>query len=162
MKNFRRAMELLAQLFGKRIETDDGEMVLAKLYKWRGEVYTVDTRGTFNPPAVERIKRAVEPLIHKSCPDCGGVGKLTWFTGFSDELGWVKEKRPCEKCNGTGHVLFIAPKLRHVLELLACFLGSLVVYAFLGWQETASEQCAVVLLLIMIDMAILRQATEGK
>ena len=102
METSNRCTRLLAQLFGKRIETDDGEMVIAKFYKWRGKVYVVDTRGTFNP------------------------------------------------------------QLRRAAELLACFLGSLVVYYFLGWQETTLEQCAVVLLLIMIDMAILRQATEGK
>ena len=98
MKTSNRCIGLLARLFGERIETDDGEMVIAKFYKWRGKVYVVDTRSAFNP------------------------------------------------------------QLRRAAELLACFLGSLAVYAFLGWQETV----VVLLALIMVDMVMLRQRMEEK
>ena len=102
------------------------------------------------------IKHAVESLIRKPCPACGGVGTQTWITGFSDESGYAREKRLCEKCNGTGYVLYLAPQLRRAAELLICVLGSLAVYAFLGWQETV----VVLLALIMIDMKMLQQAME--
>ena len=97
----------------------------------------------------------------KQCPDCKGHGHQ--FQPSEGPFTYLT----CHRCNGNGYVprwyaSLLTPKLRRAAELLTCFLGSLVVYYFLGWQETVLEQCAVALLLIMIDMAILRQAMEGK
>ena len=111
---------------------------------------------------MERIKKAVEVLIRPECPDCRGTkGYLV-----TDPVSGFLKKIPCPVCDSAGFIPLLSPgtakKLRRAAELLACFLGSLVVYYFLGWQETTLEQCVVVLLLIMIDMAILRQRMEGK
>ena len=105
---------------------------------------------------MERIKNAVKALIRPECPGCRGTkGYLV-----SDlENGFLK-KIPCHICNGVGFFPLFSPatakKLKHALELLACFLGSLVVYYFLGWHGMV----VAVLALIMIDMAMLRQRME--
>ena len=99
------------------------------------------------------IKHAVESLIRKPCPACGGAG---WYT--SPHIQY-----PCKQCDGSRYVSRFTPELRRAAELLRraaelliCVLGSLAVYAFLGWQETV----VVLLVLIMIDMKMLQQEME--